>query len=102
MNETKFENIYKFSFQGNASTALSMSSALLMLAMHPDVQDTLVQEMNSVFHNDDDEVDSEKIRNLKYLDLVVKETLRLFPVAPVIGRSVSSDLKLDGNDWNVY
>lgn len=73
-----------------------------MLAMHPDVQDTLVQEINSVVNDDDDEVDNEKIKNLKYLDLVVKETLRLFPVAPVIGRRVSSDLKLDGNELNVH
>lgn len=71
-----------------------------MLAMHPEVQEKLVQELNSVFNDDEDEVDNEKLKSLKYLDLVVKETLRLFPVAPVIGRKVTSDLILDGNDVN--
>jgi cytochrome P450 len=73
-----------------------MSSILLMLAMHDEVQEKLYQEISEIFENDDVEVDNESIKRMKYLDLVVKETMRLFPVAPVIGRKVVQDLKLDG------
>lgn len=87
--------VYEF-LKGNASTALSMSSVLLMLAIHQDIQDKVVDELNSVFPSWDDEVDTEIINNLKYLDLVIRECMRLFPIAPVIGRKINADLKLDG------
>lgn len=32
--------------------------------------------------------------NMKYLDLFVKETLRLFPVAAIIGRYVEKDINI--------
>lgn len=73
-----------------------MSTVLLMLAMHPEIQDKVIEEFKSVFYNFDEEIDAENINKLKYLDMVVKETMRLFPVAPVIGRMMTSDLKLDG------
>lgn len=74
-----------------------MSSALLMLAIHQDVQDKVVEEMNSIFNGREIEIDSSNINDLKYLDLVIKETLRLFPVAPIIGRNINEDLTLDGD-----
>lgn len=85
-----------FFLKGNASTALSMSTVLLMLAIHKDVQNKVIEEFLSVFNNFDEDVDRENLSNLKYLDAVIKETMRLFPVAPIIGRKVMADLKLDG------
>lgn len=72
-----------------------MSSVLLMLALHQDVQAALIQEIRDVFPDDQD-LDSESVSRLKYLDLVLKETMRLFPIAPIIGRKLTADLKLDG------
>lgn len=74
-----------------------MSSILLMLAMHQEVQKKVFQEICEIFEGRDVEVDNEIIGKLKYLDLVVKETMRLFPVAPIIGRKVTEDLQLDGD-----
>lgn len=79
---------------GNASTALTMSSILLMLAMHPEIQKQVYNEINLVI-DDDDDVTPESLSRLKFLDLVIKETMRLFPVAPIIGREITEDLKLN-------
>lgn len=73
-----------------------------MLAMHQDVQDKVIEEFNSVFYNAEEEIDNKKLTKLKYFDLVIKETLRLFPVAPVIGRKLTDDIKLDGWEKNIY
>ena len=75
-----------------------MSSVLLMLAMHQDVQNKVVEELKSVFPSSDDEIDSKSISDLKYLDLVIRESMRLFPIAPMIGRKIMADLKLDGKN----
>lgn len=64
--------------------------------MHQDVQEKVYKEILEVFNGQDVEVDTENINKLKYLELVIKETMRLFPVAPVIGRKLTADIELDG------
>lgn len=73
-----------------------MSAVLLMLAMHQDIQEKVIQEFNSVFNCADEEVDNIDFKKLEYFDLVIKETMRLFPIAPFIGRKMTADMKLDG------
>lgn len=73
-----------------------MATTLLMLGMHPEIQDKVVNELKSVFSSKMEEVDNESIKNLNYLECVIKESMRLFPVAPIIGRKLTSDLKIDG------
>lgn len=64
--------------------------------MHQDVQENVIEEINSIFPSFNDEINIDVINNLKYLDLVIRESMRLFPIAPIIGRKLTSDLKLDG------
>ncbi|XP_063991340.1 cytochrome P450 4C1-like [Diachasmimorpha longicaudata] len=66
--------------------------ALLMIAMHPEVQRKAREEVENVMRCDN--ISESEIANLKYLEMIVRETVRLFPVAPLMPRKVNADLKL--------
>lgn len=67
-----------------------------MLGMHQDIQQKVVDEIKSIFRSKNEDVDNESLQKLIHLELVIKESMRLFPIAAVIGRKITSDLKLDG------
>uniref|UniRef100_A0A1B0GK49 Cytochrome n=1 Tax=Lutzomyia longipalpis TaxID=7200 RepID=A0A1B0GK49_LUTLO len=80
---------------GFESTALSLSYCILMIAMHPNVQERLYDEIISVTGNSYDNVNYEDIGKFRYMEQVIKETLRLFPVVPIVARSVSAPFQLN-------
>ncbi|XP_065082874.1 probable cytochrome P450 313a4 [Ochlerotatus camptorhynchus] len=86
-------------FAGNDTTAKTVSFILLMLAMHPDVQDRCFQEIMQVCTGEDGFVSAEDVANLTYLDMVCKETMRLYPVGPMLARVTTGEVKL--NDQHI-
>ncbi|XP_063695954.1 cytochrome P450 4C1-like isoform X3 [Culicoides brevitarsis] len=80
---------------GNETSGMTTSFCILMMAMHPDVQERVVDELRSIFETADDEVTQDHISQLDYLTMVLQETLRLFPITPFIGREVQEDIQLD-------
>ncbi|XP_036318900.1 probable cytochrome P450 313a4 [Rhagoletis pomonella] len=76
------------------TSANGLFSALLMLAMHPSVQERLYEEILNVFSEKVFYMDYEHVANMPYLDMVVNETLRLMPPIPIIGRHVVQNTTL--------
>lgn len=74
--------------------SLVISNLLLLLAMHPKVQEKCYEEIKSVLIDTDDEIDVDTVLNLKYLNMVLNESLRLFTPVPLIGRRTGCDLEL--------
>ncbi|CRK99235.1 CLUMA_CG012617, isoform A [Clunio marinus] len=79
---------------GFDTIAITMSFIVLILAMHQDVQEKAFQELQHVFNSNDEDVDEEKISQLTYLDLVIKETMRFWPTAPFFARLVTEDIEV--------
>ncbi|KAJ3641278.1 hypothetical protein Zmor_027790 [Zophobas morio] len=77
------------------TTAVGASSVLLMLGMHPEVQEKVSEELQSVFGHSDRDATLEDLSQLDYLDRVIKESLRLFPPLPLIGREINRNFALD-------
>lgn len=71
-----------FSIQGLDTLSAAIPSVVLLIAMHPDVQEEIIKELDSVFSSVDEEVTDDNIDKLEYLDMVIKETLRIWPVVP--------------------
>ncbi|KAK0177609.1 hypothetical protein PV328_001645 [Microctonus aethiopoides] len=82
-------------FFGFYDTVLGVFSfTILMLAMHPDLQKKVREEVISVAGETNDII-SGNIEAMKYIEMVIKETIRLFPVGPFLPRTATDDLQLD-------
>lgn len=92
-------NIRQKCSKGNDTSAIATSHAVLLLAMHPEIQDRAMQEIDEVFPSDRDAAPAttvggtsvEQVSQLHYLEMVVKEAMRLFPVAPFLSRECTGD-----------
>lgn len=62
--------------------------------MYPDLQERVYDELKGVQLIEDTDVPYNDLANLKYMDMFIKETLRLFPSVPFLTRTVTSDIQL--------
>lgn len=68
-----------------------------MLAIHTNIQQKLINEIDSIFRGEKElKFSKEFIQKFIYLDWVLKETLRLFPSAPIVGRETSEEVEICG------
>lgn len=89
-----FDELDVLIYTGADTSTHLAAYTLVMLAMHPEVQQRVIEELKSVFVSRDVPVDYDSIKKLTYLETVIKETLRLFPVIPYIGRWAGEDVQL--------
>jgi len=96
-NEDIDEEVNNFMFAGHDTTTATLNFLFYSLARYPHIQQKVFEEIKSVLgENRDEPVTLKKLNELKYLDLVIKEVLRLHSPVPFITRSVSEDLELNG------
>ncbi|XP_049841573.1 cytochrome P450 4c3-like isoform X2 [Schistocerca gregaria] len=79
------------------TTAVCISYALALLALHPDWQDAARRELKDVFGEGGDYLRAPslaELASLRVLESIIKETLRLFPVVPMLPRMVREDIWL--------
>ncbi|KAF0542320.1 cytochrome P450 [Gigaspora margarita] len=81
---------------GHETTSTSLSWALYFIAKNPDIQDRLRNEILEVFTDRNHFPTFDEIEQLKYLECVFKETLRIIPPAPAMLRYNIKDEIMDG------
>ncbi|WP_325101091.1 cytochrome P450 [Paraburkholderia kururiensis] len=81
---------------GEDTTANTISWIMYFLCRHPDVQMRLQSEVDSVAAAVGDADTLDAIDNLRYLDCVINETMRLKPVVPVSSFQPINDIQLGG------
>ncbi|XP_058536589.1 cytochrome P450 3A6-like [Ochotona princeps] len=84
-----------FLFGGYETTSNTLSFIMYLLATHPDVQQKLQQEIDTAFSNKM-LVTYDAVMQMEYLDMVVNETLRLYPLATRIERICKKDIEING------
>ncbi|KAF0767926.1 cytochrome P450 4C1-like [Aphis craccivora] len=85
---------------GQETTTMTITCVIFMLAHHQDVQNkahnNVFEELQSIFLNGDQNraPTYKDFQQMKYVEMVIKETLRLFPPLPFLGRRLDEDMQI--------
>lgn len=82
-----------FVFAGTDTTSAALARIFHLLAQHPDVQNRLREELCSA-QSGGLELGYKKLEDLRYLDAVIRETMRLYGPVPFIDRVARKDTVL--------
>lgn len=96
------EEVDTIMFAGHDTTTSGIAFCFYTLAKYPEVQRKAYEEIQRVIGNDAKKsVTMGELNELHYLDLVIKETLRLFPSVPVFGREVQEDTEISNDEFRL-
>uniref|UniRef100_A0A1B0DNF4 Uncharacterized protein n=1 Tax=Phlebotomus papatasi TaxID=29031 RepID=A0A1B0DNF4_PHLPP len=88
------EEVDTIMFEGHDTTAAGSSFCLCLMAIHKDVQEKVYQEQKAIFGDSDRFATFADTVEMKYLERVILESLRLYPPVPIIARKVNEDVKI--------
>ncbi|XP_016948831.1 cytochrome P450 4d1 [Drosophila biarmipes] len=91
------EEVDTFMFEGHDTTSSALMFFFYNIATHPEAQRKCFEEIRSVVGQDKSTpVTYDLLNQLSYVDLCIKETLRMYPSVPLLGRKVLEDCEING------
>uniref|UniRef100_A0A1B0BME5 Cytochrome P450 n=1 Tax=Glossina palpalis gambiensis TaxID=67801 RepID=A0A1B0BME5_9MUSC len=94
-NDDIREEVDTFMFEGHDTTSAAISWTLFLLGCHPEYQERVVEELESIFGDDRESPATMKnLLDMRYLECCIKDALRLFPSVPMMGRSIGEDVQI--------
>lgn len=83
---------------GYETSSTTMAFTLYELAVQPDIQDKLRKEIVDAINESDGKITYDMVLSLPYLDMVVSETLRMYPTLPFLDRVATETYKIPNSD----
>lgn len=83
-----------FMLAGQDSVGAAVAFTLFLLAQNQSDQQKCIEELDSIFGDDGRTITMYDVRELKYLEMCIKESLRLYPSVPMIARKLGEDIKI--------
>ncbi|GJQ73210.1 Cyp6a9 [Trypoxylus dichotomus] len=86
--------VFAFFVAGFDTSSATLTFCLYELASNFDIQDKLREEIVNGLKNYDGQITYEALQNMEYLDQVISETLRKYPVVSMIPRICTQDYQI--------
>ncbi|KAL7323401.1 hypothetical protein PS15p_211313 [Mucor circinelloides] len=96
------DNIITFLSAGHNTTSAFLSWTLLELCKHPEVVENIKQEIANCGIKAGEVPTPEQVKECKYLDLVIKESLRIHPPITSILKYCKKDATVKASNGNEY
>ncbi|KAH8410917.1 hypothetical protein KR222_008908 [Zaprionus bogoriensis] len=91
------EELSTFIFTGHDTVASAISFTIYTLSRHPHIQQKVFEEQQRIFGKDmAGESDIMRLQKMHYLELVIRETQRLYPAVPMIARTNRTPIDING------
>ncbi|RIA80803.1 cytochrome P450 [Glomus cerebriforme] len=87
------DNMANFFSAGNDTTSMAVSSSIYHLAKYPEMQERARKEVIKALGNEVKIPTAEKLKEMKYVNAIIKESLRKYP-APMTYRQLQKPTKL--------
>lgn len=83
-----------FMLAGQDSVGAATAFSLFLLAQNPSAQKRCIEEIDSIFGHDNRPPSMIDLREMRYLEMCIKEALRLYPSVPLIARKIGEEVQL--------
>ncbi|CAL1271346.1 unnamed protein product [Larinioides sclopetarius] len=91
------DQLMTFTIAGQDTTKIALSWILYMLGLHAEIRGKVYEELDLIFGVDHERhATAEDLKNMKYLECVIKETLRIYPPVPILTRYLKEDTTICG------
>ncbi|XP_055380309.1 cytochrome P450 4d1-like [Condylostylus longicornis] len=91
------EEVDTFMFEGHDTTSSAILFFFYNIATNPKAQQKCYDEIIEVLGtNKKQSITISHLNNLSYIELCVKETLRMYPSVPIIGREIKEESVING------
>lgn len=91
------EECCTFMLAGQESVSTATAITLFLLANNPKCEEKCIDELDKIFGDDKRQPTMADFKEMKYLDMCIKESLRLYPSVPIFARTLSQDVKTGEN-----
>ncbi|XP_078043336.1 putative cytochrome P450 4aa1 [Augochlora pura] len=88
------EECCTFMLAGQDSVGSATAMSMFLLAKHPEWQEKCIQELDEIFGGDTRMPTMKDLKEMKCLEMCIKESLRLYPSVPLIARKLGEDVKI--------
>ncbi|XP_076248467.1 putative cytochrome P450 4aa1 isoform X1 [Calliopsis andreniformis] len=93
-DEDIVEECCTFMLAGQDSVGTATAMTMFLLAQHPEWQEKCIEELNAIFEGDSRRPTMKDLKEMRCLEMCIKESLRLYPSVPIIARIVGEDVKI--------